>query len=157
SDPRPGIAFGPPLQTPTPPAPNLPAAGPQPTPAATSAPTQNDQVIPVQLHFNNAELHQVIDVIGGLLAINYAIDPTVRGTVNLNSSGEIRRSDLLPILETILKMNGATMIKTGNFYQIVPANTAGRNPIEVQRDQSAIPPDDQIIVQVVAMKFVTSD
>src|SRR5262249_50308802 len=99
SDPRPGIAFGPPLQTPTPPAPNPPAPGPQPTAAAPSAPTQNDQVIPVQLHFNNAELHQVIDVIAGLLAINYVVDPTVRGTVNVNSSGEIRRSDLLPILE----------------------------------------------------------
>src|SRR5205085_406514 len=92
-----------------------------------------------------------------ILGINYLIDPTVRGTVNLNSAGEIRRSDLLPILETVLKMNGATMIKEGNFYQIVPANTASRNPIEIQTESSAAAPDDQIVLQIVAMKFVAAD
>ena len=160
SDPRPGIAFGPPLQPAAPAAPAATTPVPaQNTPAAPApAPVSSqDPVIPVQLHFNNAEIHGVIDVIAGILAINYAIDPSVRGTVNLNSSGDIRRSDLLPILETILKMNGATMIKSGNFYQIVPANTAVRNPIEVQSAFPAVAPDDQIIVQVVAMKYVAAD
>ena len=157
SDPRPGIAFGPPLQ-PAAPAATAPPVPAQNTPPAAPAPVNSqDPVIPVQLHFNNAEIHGVIDVIAGILAINYAIDPSVRGTVNLNSSGDIRRSDLLPILETILKMNGATMIKSGNFYQIVPANTAVRNPIEVQSALPAVAPDDQIIVQVVAMKYVAAD
>jgi general secretion pathway protein D len=156
SDPRPGIAFGPPLQPASPATtPPVPA---QAAPAAPAAPVNTqDPVIPVQLHFNNAEIHGVIDVIAGILAINYAVDPSVRGTVNLNSSGDIHRSDLLPILETILKMNGATMIKSGNFYQIVPSNTAVRNPIEVQSAVPNVAPDDQIIVQIVALKYVAAD
>jgi general secretion pathway protein D len=158
SDPRPGIAFGPPLQPAAPQPAATPPAPVQAAPTATPAPVNSqDPIVPVQLHFNNAEIHGVIDVIAGILAINYAIDPSVRGTVNLNSSGDIHRSDLLPILETILKMNGATMIKSGNFYQIVPANTAVRNAIEVQSAVPAVAPDDQIIVQIIAMKFVAAD
>jgi general secretion pathway protein D len=155
SDPRPGIAFGPPLQPAQPPAPVT--AQPAPPAAAPAATPQNDPVIPVQLRFNNAEIHGVIDIIAPILGINYIVDPTVRGTVNLISTGDIHRSDLLPILETVLKMNGATMIKTGNLYQIVPANTAIRNAIEIQTTQPAIAPDDQIVLQVVAMKFVAAD
>jgi general secretion pathway protein D len=157
SDPRPAIAVGPPVQEPA-----APTTTQQPTPAQAQPgqqpqQAQADPVVPVQLHFNNADLHQVIDVIAGILTINYVVDPSVRGTVNLNSSGDIHRSDLLPILETVLKMNGATMIKLGNFYQIVPANTAVRNPIEVQTSQRATAPDDQIVLQIVAMRFVTSE
>src|SRR5581483_2692810 len=79
SDPRPGIAFGPPLQQ--------PAAPPQPTAAQpVTVPQQQpqpDQPISAQFHFNNADLHQVIDTIAGtILGLNYVVDPTVRGTVN---------------------------------------------------------------------------
>src|SRR5262249_49394032 len=69
----------------------------------------------------------------------------------------LRKSDLLPILESILKINGATMIKTGNFYQIVPANTAVKQPIEViDRQRQLTPPDDQVVMQIVRMKFVAA-
>jgi general secretion pathway protein D len=162
SDPRPGIAFGPPLQ-PEPAAPAAvqpPAAPVQPgaaqTPPAGPQP-QGDQSVNVQLNFNNADLHQVVRLIGNILAINYVIDPTVRGSVNMNTAGNVRRSDLFGILEAILKMNGATMVKADNFYQIVPANTAVRMPLEVQNAQPGVAPDDQIVLQIVAMKFVASE
>ncbi|MBI4474842.1 MAG: type II secretion system secretin GspD [Acidobacteria bacterium] len=151
SDPRPGVAFGPPLpQTTTPPAP----VAAQPAPAAQA---QADQVVPVVLNFDNTDIHPVVRIIGEILGINYVIDPTVRGTVNLNTAGQLQRSDLLPILEAILKMNGATMVRAGNFYQIVPANTAVRMPVEVQSARPGISPDDQIVLQVVRMKFVAAE
>jgi general secretion pathway protein D len=64
---------------------------------------------------------------------------------------------LFGIFEAILKMNGATMVRAGNFYQIVPAGTSARLPIEVQSTQSGVAPDDQIILQLVPMKFVAAD
>src|SRR5262245_31472180 len=182
TDPREGIAFGPPLEQ-QPPA-NPAAAQPQPATAqpqpATAQPAQTqpapqtqpaqqpgqpaqpvqqeaDQVVPVKLVFDNQDLHSVVRIIAQNLGINYIIDPTVRGTVNVETYGaEVRRSDLFGILEAILKVNGATMVRSGNFYQIVPAGAAVRMPLEVQITP-ARSLDDQVILQIVPMKFVAAD
>ncbi len=151
SDPREAIAVGPPLQPATPPGP----AAAQPAPATAQA--QPDQDVPVLFNFDNFNINQAIQTIARILGINYVVDPQVRGTVNIGMSGNVRRSELFGVFEAILKMNGATMIKAGNFYQIVPANTAVRMPIEVQRALPAVAPDDQIVLQVLPMKFVTAD
>ena len=123
----------------------------QPAPAA-----QNDASANVALHLVNQDIRQVIQIIGSELGLNYIIDPAVKGTVDINTSETLKRSDLLPILESILKVNGATMIKSGNFYQIVPANTAVRQPIEVLDQRTTTAPDDQVVMQIIRMKFVAA-
>ena len=144
-----------------PPAP-LPAEA-QPAPGAPQQPIQqpappqaNAEAATISLHLDNTDIYQVIKIIGDALSLNYIIDPSVKGTVNISTSGNLRRSDLLPILETILKINGATMVKVGNFYQIVPANSAIRQPLEVQDRINQAAPDDQIVLQIVRMKFVSA-
>jgi general secretion pathway protein D len=124
--------------------------------AAQQAPAgQADEASPIALNIDNTDIYQVIDIIAGALNLNYVVDPAVKGTVNLHTGTTLRRSDLLPILETILKINGATMIQSGNFYQIVPSSTAVRQPLSLQ-GASTIAPDDQMVIQVVRMKFVAA-
>ncbi len=142
-----------------PPAPQQPSAAdaqpaPQPAPQAAASPVQ-DEALPIELHLDNADIYQLIRIIGDALHINYIIDPAVQGTVNINTAGGLRQSDWLAILETMLKINGATMVKVGNFYQIVPAGTALRQPLQVQ-DQRTLAPDDQMVLQVLRMKFVAA-
>jgi general secretion pathway protein D len=131
-----------------------PAADAQAAPGAGQAPAQ-DEPVPISLQFDNADINPIIRIILDTLAVNYLVDPTVKGTVNIRTAGNLRRSDLLPILEAILKINAATLIKTGTFYQVVPAASALRQPLEVQTQVPAqIPPDDQMVLQVLKMKFV---
>jgi len=143
-------------QTP-PPAPTAPLAAPvtSPTPQLPEA-AQGDAAA-VEIHFDNADIYQFIRIIGDQLKLNYVIDPAVRGNVNINTSSTLRRSDLLPILETVLKMNGATMVRNGNFYQIVPAASGVRQPLEIQSRENmpAVAPDDQMVIQIVRMKYVS--
>jgi general secretion pathway protein D len=143
------------------PAPPTPAAAqpaPQPQQPAPPQPPagQGDDAAPISLHLDNADIYQVIRIIGDALGLNYIIDPAVRGTVNINTSGTLRRSDLLPILETILKINGATMVKVGNFYQVIPTTAAARQPLQVQDQISQAAPDDQMTLQIIRMKFVAA-
>src|SRR2546426_6638005 len=152
-----GVREPPPAPDTTPTAP----APPQPAPVAPQAPPQPaeprrpDDIVPISLHLDNADIYQVIHIIADNLALNYIIDPGIKGTVNINTSGALRRSDLLPILETLLKINGATMVKIGNFYQILPTPAAIRQPLPVlQAGQAA--GDDQIAIQIVRMKFVAA-
>ena len=147
-----------PAPTPAPaqpqPAAPTPAAA-QPAPAQPAQPQQTDDVVPFTLRMDNADIYGVIRIIADTLGLNYIIDPGIKGSVNIYTSGNLRRSDLLPLLETLLKINGATMVKVGNFYQIVPAPSAIRQPLTIQQSlQPAL--DDQIVIQVIRMKFVSA-
>jgi general secretion pathway protein D len=172
SDPRPAVVVGPQPQAPppgpaaaqpapaaappvvTPPAATPPAAAQAPAAAAQS---QADPVIPIALRFDNQDIYAVIRLIADALGINYVIDPRVKGNVTLTTSGDLHRSDLFPILETILKMNGATMVKTGNLYNIVPSPAARTLPLELQSGAAQAPAfDDQMVLHVLRMKYVTA-
>ncbi len=134
---------------------SLAVAGMTPLGAQEPPPAPQDEV-PISLFLDNADIHQIIQIIGETLGINYIVDPAVQGTVNINTAGNLQRSDLLPILETILRINGATIVQTGNFYEILPANSVLRQALPVQ--DVAQPPrvDDQFVIQVVRMKFVSA-
>jgi general secretion pathway protein D len=150
--PVPSATTAPPPQAP-PPA-NIPAA---PAPQAPATPQQQDEDSPVLMTFDNAtDIYQVIKIIGEALKLNYVIDPAVKGTININTAGPLKRSDLLPILETILRINGVTMIKTGNFYEIVPVGGASRQPLQLQERNNLAAPDDQMVLQIIRMKYVTA-
>ncbi len=143
------------------PAPAPPPAGgqlAQPAPAqAQQAPPADDPLVNFSLAFDNQDIYGVIKLIFDQLGLNYVIDPAIKGTVNIHTAaGTLRRSEILQILETILRINGATLIRTGSFYQVVPANTAVRQPLQIQERSQLIPPDDQMVIQILRMKFVSA-
>lgn len=86
----------------------------------------------VQLNFDRADVREVAKVIlGQILGVSYTIDPNVSGEVTLASSGPIAERDLLPVLESILRANGASLVSVeAGTYQIVPAEAAiGRSEV----------------------------
>ena len=134
---------------------SLAVASMTPLGAQEPPPAPQDEA-PISLFLDNADIHQIIQIIGETLGINYVVDPRIQGTVNINTAGNLQRSDLLPILETILRINGATILQNGNFYEIVPANVALRQALPVQDDAQPLRVDDQFVIQVVRMKFVSA-
>lgn len=86
----------------------------------------------VQLNFDRAEIREVAKVIlGDILGVSYTINPDVQGEVTLSSSAPLSERDLLAVLESVLRSNGASLVATGpRTYQIVPADAAiGRSEI----------------------------
>ena len=145
---------GPPAATPmqTPPGGQIPPgeqAPPSAPPAVTGGPG-------VGFRLEGADLLQFISLVAGELKLNYVVDPGVKGAVTISTSGELESSDLFPILETVLKMNGATAVKIGNFYRIVPLALAPKNPLAVSVGTSGaeLPPDDRMLMQIIPLKFV---
>jgi general secretion pathway protein D len=79
------------------------------------------------LNFEGADLREVVRVVmGDMLGENYTIDPKVNGTVTIHTSQAINRAAVTPILETVLRMNGAAMVKENGAYKIGPLNSALR-------------------------------
>ncbi len=111
----------------------------------------------VGFRLENADLVQFINLVAGELKLNYVLDPTVKGVVTISTSGELKPADLFPILETVLKMNGATAVKVGNLYRIIPLVAAPKNPLGVSTSGAALPADDRMMMQIIPLKFVFAD
>jgi len=79
--------------------------------------------------FNNADVYEVIHTLGRMAGINYLIDPRVRGVVNVHTQGTVRKEGALDLLFSILKVNGATAVREGEIYHIVPLAEAKMEPL----------------------------
>ncbi len=106
------------------------------------------------LNFDNADIYEIITLVCDYLGMNYIIDPKVRGTVNIHTKGEISPDNLFDIFTTILKVSGAAIIKEGEIYHIIPATEAKTMLLIPRADQEIPPPGDEIIFQVIELKYV---
>jgi general secretion pathway protein D len=111
------------------------------------------------LSLNNASLTEVIDLLARQLKINYILDPRVKGGVILNTYGETKDIDTRSLLETILRINGFGMVKQGDLYRIVPLSDISHLPVppESKTEPNSIPQDDQTMLNLVFLKYVTAD
>jgi general secretion pathway protein D len=108
-------------------------------PVTKRKPRKGEKVYPIDLNLKNADLVEAVRVLADTMGLNYNIDPKVKGTVNVRATGQLSQSDLLSIMETILSINGATIIKTNGLYNIVPADKAATRGLPVY-SRGAVPP-----------------
>jgi len=78
-----------------------------------------------ELNFENTPVTGVAKVVlGDILQVGYLIDPRVQGTITLASGRPVPKSDLLFVLESALRLSGASLIKDKRGYVILPAPDA---------------------------------
>lgn len=75
----------------------------------------------VTLNFDGADIRDVIKVIFDTLKESYTVDPQVQGEVTVQTSRPLAKDQLLPTLETLLRMNQAALVREGGLYRITPA------------------------------------
>ncbi|WP_372874326.1 type II secretion system secretin GspD [Pseudomonas sp.] len=79
----------------------------------------------ITLNFQQSDISEVVKLIlGEILNLNYVLDSGVTGSVSLQTSRPLAREDLLPILETVLQLNGAVLIHSQNLYEVLPIDAA---------------------------------
>lgn len=79
-----------------------------------------------RLNFENAQIQEVVRaILGDALGANYVIDPEVSGRVTLSSARPISKANLIPILESLLRMNEAALLTEGDFYRVVYDSNVG--------------------------------
>lgn len=100
-------------------------------PASRRVPKKGEKVYPIDLNLRNADLVEAVRVLADTMGINYSIDPKVKGTVNVRATGNLTQSDLMSIIETLLAINGAVLIKGPELYKIVPLDKAATRALPV--------------------------
>ena len=120
-----------------------------PSPAAGSGPG-------FFVKFNNADLYEVIHTLGRTAGINYLIDPRVRGVVNVHTQGVVQKDGALDLLFAILRVNGATAIKEGETYHIIPMTEAKMEPLfpSFPGDNAAKAPSNQVIMRAFPLQYI---
>jgi general secretion pathway protein D len=79
-----------------------------------------------ELNFENTPIAMVAKaVLGDILSAGYAVDPRVQGTISLSSGRAVPKSDLLYVLESVLRMNNIVLVRDGKAnYRLIPLGDA---------------------------------
>jgi len=106
--------------------------------------------------FNNADIYEVIHTLARTAGINYLIDPRVRGVVNVHTQGVVRKDGALDLLFAILRINGATAVKEGETYHIVPMGEAKMEPLvpTFPGDNGAKTSSNQVIMRAFPLQYI---
>ncbi len=147
ADPAVGL---PPQGTPPTPVPVQPAPSRQ-APRPSTAASEDGQS--VALNFDYADISMVIQTIAEILKMNYILAPGVSGKVTIQTSDRIARSELPFVLEKILEVNNLTMIKSGDFYKIIPIASIGKETL------ATIPPKGaaegpQMVIRIFTLRQI---
>jgi general secretion pathway protein D len=135
------------------PAPPPETAAAKPQPEAPEETKEAEQY--VMLNFVNADLNNVISTVGEMLKINYILAPGVTGKITIQSHNKIPLSKLFSTFQTILETNGFTAVKQGDFYLIVPIDTAKQQAVPVVQGKTpAVPKDSSFITQEIPITYV---
>src|SRR4051812_12708075 len=109
----------------------------------------------VVLNFEGADLREVVrNILGDILNEAYTIDPAVGGQVTIRTTAGITRDALPATLETLLRMNGATMVYEGNLWKVVPQTAALRGNVTPQLGNSTRALPQGYSVQIVPLKYI---
>jgi general secretion pathway protein D len=95
-------------------------------------------------------------VLESALHANYVIDPSVGGRITVQTTRPLPPQDLVPVLDAVLRMNGAALVQSGDLFKVVPidqAITTGAMA-DVEPLPSAGAPG--FGVQVVPLRFVSA-
>ncbi len=113
----------------------------------------------ISLNFDDADVYSVIQtVFGEILKVNYIVDQRVKGRVTFRSVAPVAMDQVLPVMETILRINGIGIVEESGLYRIVPIGEVAKEPAQIKfgREPERIAIQGKSIIQVVPLMHVHS-
>lgn len=111
----------------------------------------------ITLNFEAVDLREVVKVIfEEILRENYLIDDKVQGKVTIHTTYPVSTDSVLPILENILQMNGAVMVRNGALYKILPAADLKGMALKPSVGQGQAKMRAGQGVQIVPLKYISA-
>ena len=98
---------------------------------STSPPQPQQKNSDISFNFDDEDVFSAIQTIfGDILKVNYIIDPQVKGRVNLRTVTPVAKENVLPLMKTILKLNGIGILEENNLYKIVRISEISKEQIK---------------------------
>ena len=110
------------------------------------------------LNYDQAPITQVIEMIGKYLGINYIIDPTVKGTVNLHTYRAISKQELWSVFLKILRINHIGVIESDGLYEIYPLKDSQAYDISIEAGKEVGKGrEDLPVIQIIPLMHIMAD
>ncbi len=111
----------------------------------------------VTLNFVNADIDQVAKTIGAATGRTIIVDPRVKGQVNLISEQPVDREVAFKTLESVLRMQGFTLVDDHGVYKVVPEADAKLQGVPTVVGNTAQIHGDQVITQVFKLQYESAN
>jgi general secretion pathway protein D len=106
----------------------------------------------VTLNFQDSPITEVVKtILGDILGENYALSADVSGVVSMRTTRAIPRDALVSVLDNLLRMNGAAVIKNDNYYEVVSIQDSGLGGLSPGLKLSS---DKGYQIQIVPLRFI---
>lgn len=106
----------------------------------------------VTLNFQDSPISEVVKtILSDILGENYTIGEGVRGVVSMRTARAIPRDALISVLDNLLRVNGAAIIKNDNYYEVVSIDDSGVAGLTPGLRLSA---DRGYQVQIVPLRYI---
>jgi type II secretory pathway component GspD/PulD (secretin) len=118
-----------------------------------AAGTNSDAIL---LNFVNAPLDEVLSYLSDAAGFIIVLDTQVSGKVSVISKHPMTKDEAVDLLNSVLNQNGYAAIRDGRTLTIMNKTDAMKSdiPVKVSNDPDAIPKNDEIVTQVIPIRFV---
>ncbi len=150
----------PPMPEPAPVAPTAPAApSAAPTPGVPSAAPSAPGVSKAQaivLNFRDASLDAVLTYLSEAAGLAVVREAAIEGRVTVIGRQPLNVDEAVALLNSVLKEKGYAAVRLGRILKIVSLSDVRQRPIPVRtgNDPAAIEQTDEVITQVVPLRFI---
>jgi general secretion pathway protein D len=102
-------------------------------------------------NFKDAELQNFLEQIALITGDNFIFPTPMTGKVNISSQTPLKKVEILELMQTILRLSGYSMVKTGHITAIQPSDQAKKFKVPV--DASGKIAGQQYIARVFPVKY----
>ena len=130
----------------------------------TSAPSAPTRVVAegekgLRLNFRGAPLELVLDYLSEAAGFIIRPEVDVKGKINVWSNQPLTKDEAVELLNSALNKNGYAALRDGRTLTIVTRDEAkrrGGTPVKSGNDPAAIPKDDEIVTQIIPVRFINA-
>ena len=110
----------------------------------------------VTLNFEQASVEDIINTISESIGLNYIMGVGVKGQISMQTTKPVPISELFQILQSVLEVNGLTMIQSGRYYKVIYAKEASQYPIEVMSGKGGdnLPEEETYLTQIISLEYI---
>ena len=130
-----------------------------PSPAPRGQNSAAGSAAGIQMNFRNAPLEQVLEYLSEAAGFIIVLDAPIKGTVNVISAKPMSQDEAVDFLSSALNKNGLAAIRDGRTLTIIDRTAAKTRdiPVKVNNDPRMIPKNDEIVTQIIPIRYVEAD
>ncbi len=111
----------------------------------------------ITIYFNNVDIVEFIKYISELTGKNFLIDSNVKGKITILSPTKITIKEAYKVFESVLEVNGFTIVESDAITKIVPMTEARSKDIETGLLKEPINPEDKLVTQLIPLKYANPE